>query len=66
MTAPDLTRPDRGEALDRVVSRVTSIPEEDRVAYLLLCMSILAHNAPDVATFIMDRADARLAEGAVN
>lgn len=57
----DLTRPDRGEALERLTAMTRELGEQGET-YLLLCMSILAANAPDVATFIMDRADAKLDE----
>lgn len=56
----DLTRPDRGEALERLSAKVAATPQDEVASYLLLCMAILAHNAPDVVTFLMDRADARL------
>jgi hypothetical protein len=56
----DLTRPDRGEALERLTTKVQALPEDEVTPYLLLCMAILARNASDVVTFLMDRADARL------
>lgn len=58
----DLTRPDRGEALDRLNDRVKALPVDDRAPYLLLCLALLASAAPDVLTFLMDRADERLTD----
>lgn len=58
----DLTRPDNGEALARVAATVTELGVDEAGAYFLLCMSVLAKNAPDVAMFIMDRADRALEE----
>lgn len=56
----DLTRPDRGEAMQRLTAKLAELPADETSAYLLLCMAFLAHNAPDVAVFIMDRVDDRL------
>ena len=53
----DLTRPDRGEAMERLVTTVAALPEEDRTPYLLLVCGYLAGSAPDVLTFLLDRAD---------
>lgn len=55
----DLTRPDRGEALQRLTDTLRD-PDIDQGSYFYLCMALLATNAPDVATFIMDRTDERL------
>lgn len=60
----DLTRPDRGEAQERLTARVQGLPEDLQTPYLLVVCSILATNAPDVLTFLMDRADAIVAEEA--
>ena len=56
----DLTRPDRGEALTRLTEITTTLAEDEVAPYFLLCMAVLAKNAPDVAHFVMDRADASL------
>lgn len=56
----DLTRPDRGEALTRLTEKVQTLPADEVAPYLLLCFAILARTAPDVMTFLMDRADAKL------
>lgn len=61
MTA-DLTRPDRGEALERLTAKLQELPDDEVGPYFLLCMAFLAKNAPDVATFVMDRVDQRLAD----
>lgn len=58
----DLTRPDNGEALQRLTDKLNELDHDEVGAYFLLCMAFLARNAPDVCTFIMDRADQRLAE----
>lgn len=58
----DLTRPDNGEALDRLTAKLKELDSDEVGAYFLLCMAILARNAPDVCTFIMDRADQSLAD----
>lgn len=58
----DLTRPDRGEAMERMTAKLNELDDDEVGAYFLLCMAILANNAPDVCTFIMDRADQRLAD----
>lgn len=58
----DLTRPDRGEAMQQMTAKIESLDSDEVGAYFLLCMAILVHNAPDVARFIMDRADERLAD----
>jgi hypothetical protein len=56
----DLTRPDRGEALSRLTDRLQSLPADEHAAYMTLMLAILAKNAPDVLTFLLDRADAAL------
>lgn len=57
----DLTRPDNGEALERLTAKINELGDE-LPAYLILCTAFLAKNAPDVAMFIMDRVDQRLEE----
>ena len=57
----DLTRPDHGEALERLTAKINELGDDELGAYLLLCMAILAKNAPDVVTFLLDRADQSLA-----
>lgn len=52
------TRPDRGEAMERLISTVQGLPEEEQAPYLLLVLAFLAQHAPDVLTFLLDRADA--------
>lgn len=56
----DLTRPDRGEATRRLADSIKDLDDSEAVGYLLICMGILAKNAPDVATFVQDRADEAL------
>lgn len=58
----DLTRPDNGEAMERLTTKLKELGHDEVGAYFLLFMAILAKNAPDVLTFLMDRADTRLAE----
>lgn len=53
----DLTRPNRGEVLDRLTTKITDLPADDVAPYLLLVVGLLAKNAPDVLDFLMDRAD---------
>lgn len=57
----DLTRPDRGEAMERLTTTVTELPEGERTPYLLIVLGILATNAPDVLMFLLDRSDAVVA-----
>ncbi|WP_325598662.1 hypothetical protein [Nocardioides sp.] len=54
----DLTRPDRGEAMDRLTRTVQALPEDEQAPYLLLALAFLASHAPDVLAFLLDRADA--------
>ncbi len=56
----DLTRPDNGEALERLTAKLDELDSDEVGAYFLLCMAILAKQAPDVVTFVLDRADAAL------
>ena len=60
----DLTRPDHGEALERLRGKVAELGglNEDSAAYLLLVAGMLASNAPDVLTFLMDRVDRQIEE----
>lgn len=58
----NLTRPDRGEAMERLTAKLNELEPDEVGAYFLLCMAILASNAPDVVTFLLDRADERLNE----
>ncbi len=60
MSTPSLTRPDNGEAMERITAKLKELDQDEVGAYFLLCMAILAKNAPDVAVFVMDRADERL------
>lgn len=54
------TRPDRGEALNLLTDRLRALPADEHAAYMVLMLGILARNAPDVLTFLLDRADAAL------
>lgn len=57
----DLTRPDHGEAIERMTRKLEELDQDEVGPYFLLCMAVLARNAPDVATFVMDRVDDNLA-----
>lgn len=57
----DLTRPDNGQAMERLTAKINDLDHDEVGAYFLLCMAVLAKSAPDVAVFIMDRADHQLA-----
>jgi hypothetical protein len=52
---------DSEAAVDRLAERVRSMTVGGRAGYLLIAMSILAWNSPDVANFILDRADDAMA-----
>ena len=58
-----LTRRD-SEALERLRGKVAELGglNEDSAAYLLLVAGMLASNAPDVLTFLMDRVDRQIEE----
>jgi hypothetical protein len=47
-------------AVDRVAAKRTELGAEDFGAYAFLALGMLAHQAPEVVEFIMDRADALL------
>lgn len=51
---------DQRQALDRLGNKLAAMPGEDHAAYMFLALSILGQNAPDVLTFLLDRADAKL------
>lgn len=51
-------------ALDRLGNKAATFDTtEQRAKYLFLCLAILGGNAPDVLTFILDRADERTEVG---
>lgn len=56
---PDLTRPDRGEAMQRLTTTLEEMGEESEM-YLLCIAGMLAKEAPDVLTFLMDQVEANL------
>ena len=47
-------------ALDRLAAKREALGAEDFGAYAFLMLGLLAHQAPDVVQFVMDRADERL------
>jgi hypothetical protein len=53
---------DSGEALERLTKRLQSFEPGDTELgmYFLVCLSILAKNAPDVLHFLLDRANEAL------
>jgi len=51
-------------ALNRLIAKSASLPDDERAAYMVLCLAILANHAPEVLHFILDRADERLVKAA--
>lgn len=49
-------------AVDRVAGRRQELGAEDFAAYAFLVLGMLAYHAPDVITFMMDRADEQLSD----
>lgn len=49
-------------AVDRVAAKRKELGAEDFGAYAFLALGILAHQAPEVVEFVMDRADSFLSE----
>lgn len=60
----DLTRLDNGEAMACMTAKLNDLEPDEVGPYFVLCMAILANNAPDVARFVMERADQRLEDAA--
>ena len=48
---------DSKAAVDRVAAKRTDLGAADFAAYAFLALGILAHQAPEVVEFILDRAD---------
>lgn len=49
-------------AVDRVAAKRQELGAEDFGAYAFLVLGMLAHHAPEVVAFVMDRADERLSD----
>ena len=49
-------------AVDRVAAKRQELGAEDFGAYAFLVLGMLAHHAPEVVNFMMDRADANLSD----
>lgn len=53
----DLTRPDRGEARERLEQTLDDLETEFALIYCRCALVALASWAPDVLTFLLDRVD---------
>lgn len=49
-------------AVDRVAGKRQNLGAEDFAAYAFLVLGMLAYHAPEVVTFVMDRADEQMAD----
>lgn len=49
-------------AVDRVAAKRQELGVENFGAYAFLVLAMLAHQAPEVVTFVMDQADRRLGD----
>lgn len=49
------------QAMQQMTSKIESLDDDEVGPYFVLCMAVLTKHAPDVARFVMDRADAALA-----
>lgn len=49
------------EAIDRMVQKRLDLGVDDFAKYAVLVLGILGSTAPDVLTFLLDRADEKLA-----
>lgn len=50
--------------IDRLVKTHNDLGPEDFAAYTFLAFGILAHHAPDVVDFVLDRTDEKLGDDA--
>lgn len=50
-------------AVDRVAAKRRELGAEDFGAYAFLVLGLLAHQAPEVVEFLLDRADSQLVGG---
>lgn len=55
---------DSKAVVDRLAAKRQGLGAEDFGAYAFLVLGMLAYQAPDVAEFLLDRADERLTGGA--
>lgn len=51
-------------AVDRVAAKRQELGAEDFSAYAFFVLGLLAYHAPEIAAFVMDRAEERLFEEA--